>query len=234
MRQFFRNSSSAADESDWLSVSDLMAGLMMVFLIIAVSLMREAFEERDKIKQVALSYEANQNAIFNALNTEFAKDLSGWDAVLDKETLTLTFESQEVLFALGKNELSDRYKRLLDGFMPRYMSVLHQYSASIEEVRIEGHTSSGWSSSATQTQAYFFNMELSQGRTRSVLAYIFQMPAMENYRDWIKNHVSAVGLSSSHLVKTDAGEEDRDRSRRVTFRVVTNADAKIKQILQRK
>jgi outer membrane protein OmpA-like peptidoglycan-associated protein len=234
MRQFFHGRGGSEEESDWLSVSDLMAGLMMVFLIVAVALMREAFEERDKVKQVALTYEANQSAIFNALNTEFAKDLSGWDAVLDKETLTLTFESQEVLFALGKNELSDRYKRLLDSFMPRYMSVLHQYSDSIEEVRIEGHTSSGWSSSATTTQAYFFNMELSQGRTRSVLAYVFQMPAMENYREWIKSHVSAVGLSSSHVVKTERGEEDRDRSRRVTFRVITNADAQIKQILQRK
>ena len=45
------------EESHWLSVSDLMAGLMMVFLFIAIALMRQAFVERDKVQEVAVAYQ---------------------------------------------------------------------------------------------------------------------------------------------------------------------------------
>jgi len=41
---------------NWISVSDLMAGLMMVFLLIAFALMRMAFIERDRIKEIAVTY----------------------------------------------------------------------------------------------------------------------------------------------------------------------------------
>ena len=59
------------EENHWISVADLMAGLMMVFLFIAVALMRSAFLERDKIKDIAVAYQDNQVAIYNALMDEF-------------------------------------------------------------------------------------------------------------------------------------------------------------------
>ena len=56
------------DGEHWLTVSDLMAGLMMVFLFIAIAFMRHVSIERDKIKDVAVAYQQNQVAIFDALN----------------------------------------------------------------------------------------------------------------------------------------------------------------------
>ncbi|MFT5722601.1 MAG: outer membrane protein OmpA-like peptidoglycan-associated protein, partial [Motiliproteus sp.] len=82
------------------------------------------------------------------------------------------------------------------------------------------------------TQAYFRNMELSQGRTRSVLAYVYDLPSMDPHQAWIKTHFAAVGLSSSHPVMSPTGKEDLQRSRRVTFRVITNADIQMRQILE--
>ena len=72
------------EETHWLSVSDLMAGLMMVFLFISIGLMRNAFMERDKIKQIAVAYQENQVSIYEALNQEFVKDLQKRDADIDK------------------------------------------------------------------------------------------------------------------------------------------------------
>ncbi|MFA0122912.1 OmpA family protein, partial [Vibrio sp. 10N.261.48.A2] len=46
----------------------------------------------------------------------------------------------------------------------------------------------------------------------------------------ITSRVAAVGFSSSRLVKVD-GLEDPEKSRRVSFRAITNADIQIKQIL---
>ena len=44
-------------------------------------------------------------------------------------------------------------------------------------------------------------------------------------------NVAAVGYSSSRLILTDDGLEDAIRSRRVDFRVVTNAETQIRKIL---
>ncbi|SEI64160.1 Outer membrane protein OmpA [Allopseudospirillum japonicum] len=232
MSDFLKPRSAEQEETHWLSVSDLMAGLMIVFLFIAIAMMRSAFIERDQIKEVAVAYQDTQVAIYQALLNEFEQDLPKWNAVIDKDSLTFTFNSPEVLFARGKQELSEQYKRLLDDFFPRYMMVLNQYRDTINEVRIEGHTSSVWNSNTSSTDAYFLNMELSQGRTRSVLEYVYRLAEINPHQEWIKAHIAAVGLSSSRPVLDGNNQENREKSRRVTFRVVSNADTRIKQILE--
>lgn len=226
-----RSKHDEQEESHWLSVSDLMAGLMMVFLFIAIALMRNAFIERDKIKQVAVAYQENQVAIYQALNSEFEQDLKGWDAEIDRETLTLTFKSPDVLFDSGQETISQEYMELLNNFFPRYMEVLAPFKDSINEVRIEGHTSSPFGK-ASADDAYFGNMALSQGRTRSVLNYVYLIPDVSEHKPWIKKHLAAVGLSSSQLVYKNNGKENYKASRRVSFRVITNADIQIKKIFE--
>ena len=57
----------------WVSLSDLMAGLMMVFLFISVAYMRYVQIERNKIKEVAVAYQNTQVALYNALDAEFTQ-----------------------------------------------------------------------------------------------------------------------------------------------------------------
>ncbi|WP_257264306.1 OmpA family protein [Endozoicomonas sp. ONNA2] len=204
------------EENHWLSVSDLMSGLMMVFLFISVALMRSAFLERDKIKEIAVAYQENQVAIYQVLQKEFEKDLNKWHAMIDEDTLTFTFRAPDVLFKNGEIELSNEYQSLLSDFFPRYMRVLKPFKASINEIRIEGHTSSVWNRYSSDQVAYFKNMELSQGRTRSVLDYVYNIPSSKTYRPWIKTNIAAVGLSSSKLILNQYGKEDDSQSRRVS------------------
>lgn len=218
------------EESHWLSVSDLMAGLMMVFLLIAIALMIDALKERDKIKKIAVAYQENQVAIFDSLMTEFEEDLQRWDAEINPETLTFTFKSPDVLFDSGRSKLNHEYKLILDDFFPRYMVVLEPYQKFIGEVRIEGHTSSFWHN-ASAKNSYFNNMELSQGRTRAVLQHVYDIGAVEKFRSWIHTNFAAVGLSSSKAIFNKKGMEDRKRSRRVSFRVITNAHIQFQKIL---
>jgi outer membrane protein OmpA-like peptidoglycan-associated protein len=112
------------------------------------------------------------------------------------------------------------------------MATLEPFHASINEVRIEGHTSSVWNRFVSDKEAYFNNMKLSQGRTRSVLEYVYDIDATVHYQPWITSHIAAVGLSSSRLILDDNDIEDRAKSRRVSFRVITNAEIQIKRILQ--
>lgn len=216
----------------WMSVSDLMAGLMMVFLFISVALMRDAMIERDKIKEVAVTYNETQQALYQALQDEFETDLPKWDAELDRETLSLNFKSPDVLFATGKSKLSPEFKNILSDFFPRYLTILDKFQDNIQEIKIEGHTSSAWNHDSSDSEAYFNNMRLSQARTRSVLAYLMGLPSIEKtHYQWVKANVAAVGYSSSKLIMTKDGKEDAIRSRRVSFRVITNAETQIRKIL---
>lgn len=214
-----------------MPVSDLMAGLMMVFLFISVSMMRYALIERDKIKEIAVAYQHTQVAIYDALMEEFRKDLMAWGADIDKDTLTVTFQSPDINFSNNSTRLTQRYKNILSDFFPRYLQVLLPYRQSVSEVRLEGHTSSRWRRETSLDESYFKNMALSQERTRSVLTYVYSLLQHKEDREWVKAHVAAVGLSSSKLKLTDTGEEDEGKSRRVTFRVISNADVQIKKIL---
>ena len=95
-----------------------MAGLMMVFLLISVALMRSAFLDRDRMRDVAVAYREGQVAIDEALRREFENDLEKWDAAIDAEDLTFEFRSPEVLFEAGAIALRPRFAVILDDFFP--------------------------------------------------------------------------------------------------------------------
>ena len=219
-------------ENQWLSVSDLMAGLMMVFLCISVAMIHSVMAERKKITTIALSYQENQLSIYRALVNTFDEDLERWGASISDDTLTIIFQAPDAMFETGKTELSARYKKILTEFFPRYMNALRPFTDSIEEVRLEGHTSSGWGAADFQDSAYFKNLALSQQRTRSVLRFVSTLENVSEYKKWMKGHLAAVGYSSSRPVLDSNGLEDPTQSKRVAFRVITNADLKIKTILE--
>ncbi len=101
------------------------------------------------------------------------------------------------------------------------MRVLEPYKDDIEEIRIEGHTSSDWLGK-TGNAAYFENMRLSQNRSRETLKYVLVRVEKAVLDTWLRNKMVAVGLSSSRLIK-EGEQEDRSKSRRVNFRVLTSA-----------
>lgn len=219
------------DSEHWMGVSDLMAGLMMVFLFISVTFMRYMLIEKERIQEIAVAYQNTQVAIYEELSTEFADDLQVWEAEIDKATLSFQFKSPEVLFAVNQIEIQPRFQDVLNDFFPRYLKVLNKFAEHIDEVRIEGHTDSSWGD-ASMDDAYFFNMHLSQGRTRSVLEYVYKLlPNGSESQLWVKKNVAAVGFSSSRPVLDIDGKELPRESRRVAFRVITNADTQIRRIL---
>src|SRR5690554_6891487 len=114
-------------ESHWISMSDLMAGLMMVFLFISIAYIRHAQIEQDKIKEVAVTYQNTQVALYEQLYAEFREDLQLWDAEIDQATLEFRFKSPEVLFDVGQNTLKPEFKRILDDFFPRYLAVIKNF-----------------------------------------------------------------------------------------------------------
>jgi outer membrane protein OmpA-like peptidoglycan-associated protein len=234
-------------EEHWVPLSDLMTGLMMLFMLIAVvflikveqeghetqRLKERAEDQAKKMQSIAQAYYKIRTDLYNDLNKAFEKDLSAWGAELNKD-LTIRFKQPDVLFESQKSELKPRFSQILQVFFPRYIAILSspKYRDSIEEIRIEGHTSSAWIISTSPAQAYMLNMALSQERTRSVLQYVLSLEQVSSLQEWLRDKLTANGLSSSKLIKNKDGgkSENPEASRRVEFRVRTNADARIEQL----
>jgi len=224
----------AEEGAHWVAVSDLMAGLMMVFLLVAVAYMVILERETEKIKEVAILYQQLRDELYQDLYEEFKEDLPRWGAELNADDLSLEFYNTDVMFDLGKSSLQPEFKSILADFFPRYTRIItsEKYRNDISEVRIEGHTSSDWTNAKNLDEAYINNMRLSQARTRSALGYVLALPNVEHEKDWLKGRLTANGLSSSKLVLNAFNEENSERSRRVEFRLLTDADSRIREILK--
>ncbi len=198
-------------EDQWISIADMMAGLMIVFLFIAIVNLKD---QLDKLK----SFEILQDRIYNDLNEEFKDDLKKWVAEIDKETLTVSFREPRIQFSTGSSEVKNEFRLILDNFYPRYLNVLWNYRKDIEELRIEGHTSSKWEKALSVDDAYIKNMGLSQDRSKNVLIYVLGLDLGIN-KEWAKEKIIANGMSFSKLLLNKSGTEDSTRSQRTEFRV---------------
>jgi outer membrane protein OmpA-like peptidoglycan-associated protein len=247
-----RGSSAHLQEEHWIPLSDLMTGLMMVFMLIAIMFMVKvedsakietaravvATVDANNIKGIASIYNLTKEELYRDLHNEFKDNFVNWNASLDQD-LSIRFSEKpfpapRILFASESSELPDPFKRILDDFFPRYVKILssEKYKNIIEEIRIEGHTSSQWKEAKTAKDAYFLNMALSQARTRATLQYLLDLPKVADQEEWLRANVTANGLSSSKVRRKDDGSEDKEGSQRVEFRVRTNADAQIANILK--
>ncbi len=214
--------SRAETEEHWISLSDVLAGLMMVFLLIAIVYML-------KVQAIAKNLKLLETELHKDLQTEFKDDFVKWSA--DLNVLSIRFMEPKILFEGGKDELKFKFKRILNDFIPRYLKIINspKYRDKISEVRIEGHTSSDYHKLSTD-DAYIENMKLSQSRAKNTLVYIFKyIPEINQHKTWFRKHIAAIGLSSSRLIKPKKIEDAR-LSRRVEFRILLKSDEAISEI----
>ena len=165
-----------------------------------------------------------------ALQEEFGDDLLKWPGSLNMGTLSIRFKNP---FAQGEAEVPNSFKHVLRDFFPRYIKILTkpEYKDEIAEIRIEGHTSSEWRVGG-EDLAYYYNMELSQDRARKVLEYVLEITdsRIKDHKEWIKEYLTANGLSSSKLIPNEDETPNQEASRRVEFRVVTKSEELITEL----
>lgn len=218
---------------EWVSISDMMAGLMMVFLFIAVVFMQKINSDKDSMVEIAKTYADTKSMLNEALHKEFDKDLERWGAEILLDN-TIRFKEPEVLFLRGSSKIRDKFKEILNDFFPRYLTILtgKEFVNDIVEVRIEGHTSSIYRKESTVQSAYLYNAKLSQNRAFSVLSYLFALPDVSIHEKWLVKVFRANGLAFAKRIIEDE-VENLEKSRRVEFRVMTNTQERIEQILEK-
>ncbi len=224
----------------WLSVSDLMTGLMVIFLFVAIAYISRV----QKNQSVLTDYVETKNEMHDKLVKEFAGDTLKWQMAIGKD-LTMKFKEPTVLFASGSYQLTPRFKEILDEFLPRYFNILLNDSLSnkIQEIRIEGHTDNVPLPSY-DPDPYIANAMLSQQRALSVVRYFRSMPAYQQYTPEQKHQLefwlTANGLSYGKSLDSDgeytlkSGKSiNKDLSRRVEFRIVTSGDEVLENFVKK-
>ena len=144
----------------WLSIGDLMSGLVMLFallLVVSLLLINEA-ADRAKNSRVVIIQSLEQTLKAAGINANI-DPVSGDISILDS-----------VLFDSGSAELKPEGVRFLETFVPVYSRAIFSDNAVAEQIQfvvIEGHTSAagGWD----------YNMDLSLKRANNVSHEISQM-----------------------------------------------------------
>ncbi|UKI56270.1 MAG: hypothetical protein L6V90_03670 [Treponema succinifaciens] len=229
-----------------LSISDLMSALCCIFILVTVSIVASLKEKN----LLADKYQELQQDLFLDLSQEMGNDLNKWGATIDPETLTIRFSSDDG-FDARSPELKNGYKKVLQEFFPKLVSVLQQdkYKNEIEEIRIEGFTAPDRLDPYGEGSEhdYTSGIELSQQRTMNVLLYCLEhtnysqesdSAKQEAEKEWIRKHIVSNGYSLSRPLgdngklieeKRKLTDAEKSASRRVEFRIKTNSDKIVQQ-----
>lgn len=227
----------------WVSFSDIMTGLMVIFMFIAISYILEIQRKQAERDDILREFMETREELYFELDSVFHDDFEDWGVIFDKD-LSIKFINPEVLFASGKTRIRSRFRKILDDFLPRYFDILLQdkYRDKIAEVRIEGHTDS-IPAYEYDPDPYIGNVILSQLRATEVLKYFRNMDYYKNLppedertvQFWLTANGLSYGrtLDSNKQLTYESGlPSDRRLSRRVEFKVVPTSEKLIEKVVE--
>lgn len=234
----------------WLSYSDMMAGLIMMFMLLLMLLVyvfsdsvkasvaqqqeaKEKFEEQslkiadqsEKLKEAEVKLQS-----IIGIKTEIIRELTdmfkekGINVIPDQQTGAISFDSS-VLFGYGSAKVTKEGKEILKSIFPTYVSVLldDQYREYISQIIIEGHTD--------DDGGYLYNLDLSQRRALAVAVYIMgnEFPDFSG-KEHLESYMTSNGRSYSELKLLGDGTVDKDASRRVEVKFRLNEEDMMQEI----
>ncbi len=205
MRRTSTKSKTLIDENPFgLSLGDLMAGLLLIFVLLLsfVMLRLEStigeFDERERIKKLLIR--------------RLLQELSEFDVEIDPDTGVIRI-TEGILFDFGNDELTQAGKAFLRQFTPKYVGILLSdplVKEHIAQVIIEGHTD--------DVGSYEYNLGLSLRRAKSVAAYLFtdEFGAFR-YAEDLKELLSVNGRGEVQPIADNLTSIGRSQNRRVEF-----------------
>jgi outer membrane protein OmpA-like peptidoglycan-associated protein len=229
--------------NNWISFSDVMTGLMIIFLFISISYMLEVQKKQKQRDEIFEEFKATKEELYNEINDEFRADFQKWQVKLDKD-LSIKFTNPDVLFKSGEITIRPKFDTILNDFLPRYFNIILQdkYKDKISEIRIEGHTDKV-PAPKYDKDPYIANLILSQLRSTEVVKFFrntdYYKKLPEEKVKLIEYLLTANGLSYGRTVD-DKGELtiltgkpiDNEKSRRVEFRIITTSEKLVERVLK--
>jgi outer membrane protein OmpA-like peptidoglycan-associated protein len=218
IRQYRKKTQSTSENPFLISFSDLIAALLLVFVLTFVMTAFTLQKERETHEAERKLRESQQDItekIVKMLMNQFQNEYH-LPVQIHPDTGTITV-SEGILFDYNSAELTPNGQAFLQNFIPKYSDVLFRdpnVRDKIAAVIVEGHTDS--------VGSYRFNMKLSLRRALSVIEYIFSSKDFPDfqYQTQLQENLNASGRSKAELKNTPT------LSRRVEFKFrVVDVDA---------
>lgn len=232
-----------SSDNNWISFSDIMTVLMIIFLFISISYMMQVKKEQAQRDEIFEEFKATKEELYNELNTVFKDDFQKWDVQLDKD-LSIKFTNPDVLFQSGRTDIRPYFSEILNKFLPKYFDIILQkkYQDKISEIRVEGHTDNV-PAPQYDKDPYIANTLLSQERSAEVIKHFREMVYFKNLSTkditLIEYLLTANGLSYGRTVDDNGNLTinsnrpiNNEKSRRVEFRIITTSDKLIDKVLK--
>ena len=229
-----------AKNNIWMSVSDLMTGLMVIFLFIAIAYM---IRVPDDISE----YKDTKEEIYNRLMNKFSDQEIANGIISVNPDLSMRFLQATTQFQSGQRTLPTSFKLTLDSIIPKYLDVLVNLNdtlkGKLKEIRIEGHTDvDGYP--VINPDPYRANLILSQERARNVLFHILDIIAQRDYSKsdklLLRHLLTANGYSFSRALDKNGYEVygtnnpiEPSKSRRVERRIITDEKAVLEKLIKK-
>jgi chemotaxis protein MotB len=225
-KMYKKNKKADEEVTYWLSFSDVMSSLLIIFLLLFVYKILDYNQEIKNYNETLASKEAKIQELSKVRTKIIEKLLEqfGENIAIDKNTGAIKLKS-EILFDSNKSELKPEGKIFLTTFIPKYLDILlgdKEIKDNLSRIIIEGHTD--------DVGSYIYNLDLSQERASSVVKYILMDGVNQNNINDIEQYVSAIGRSKADLIK-NGNEVLMAESRRVEFKFQLRDEDTIKAIL---
>ena len=224
----------------WMSVSDLMTGLMVIFLFVAIAYIKRVQDNQSVLTQ----YVENRQDLHDKLVAEFKEEAEQGKITIHGD-LSMRFENAQTLFAPGSWALTPAFQEELKNYIPRYLGILLNASMKdkIREIRIEGHTDNV-PYPQLDADPYYANLILSQRRALNVMQFIRNLPEYQEYsaedKELLEYWFTAYGLSygralddNSEYIHKTKQEINLSKSRRVEFRLITAGEEMLEEFVEK-
>jgi chemotaxis protein MotB len=214
-----------ADDTDevpeyWITYSDLMVSLLMVFALLLFLAMARLQAEKKRVADAIAGVQVAIGAAGTVLKA------SGGSIVVDSVSGTLTMNS-ELLFSYGSAvlhpEAEQQISRIATVFLQRLLRK-PSVDTLLQEIVVEGHTDT--------VGTYMSNLGLSQQRAYSVLRAMVESTYGMPHAGRLRQLIVASGKSEVMPIRGPNGQIDADRSRRIAIRLRFRDDVMLKQLLE--
>lgn len=208
---FFRRKSNQEEETSyWLSFSDLMASVLIIFILLFVYNLIAYEESMNETEKMIQELTSTRMKIITMLQEEFDKE--DIDIIIDPKTGAIQL-NESILFDSGKSQLKDEGKEFAEKFIPIYVKILlgnDEIKSQISQIIIEGHTD--------DVGGYLYNLKLSQERSLSVAQFLINPEFDYMYKNEMEKYLTINGRSYSEPILNSDGSINKDASRRVEIK----------------
>lgn len=200
--------SNTPPENFWVSFSDLMAGLLMIFaLTMAITLL----DIGNRLIEPAKVVRDWEKVIDDICHDPELKDIQ--NVKVDCNTGALVFSDKNLRFGFAETELNEEAELLLRQAVPKYFEIVRRYPEFIERIEvieISGHTD--------RVDTLKMNPQISRERAGKVYGFLVNDPEMEKHMDLFKSKAITAGYADTKFPE-DCTDDKCDGARRVEIKI---------------